>query len=155
MESSSPTRVLVVAYRTAATPTLVEEVRARADAARDSGTPVSFTLLVPDLHAVSEESADREAELIIALALPLLEEAAGAPVDGIVGNWDPEVAARELVAQREFDEILVSTLPARVSRWLSRDLPGRLSDLGVPVSVLTSPGSARAVSEASPPSAAP
>jgi alkanesulfonate monooxygenase SsuD/methylene tetrahydromethanopterin reductase-like flavin-dependent oxidoreductase (luciferase family) len=144
-----------MAYRTAATPTLVEEVRARAEAARDSGAPVAFTLLVPDLHGVSEESADREAELILALAIPLLEEAAGAPVDGVIGNWDPEVAARELLAQRDFDEIVVSTLPARVSRWLSRDLPGRLGDLGVPISVVTSPGSARAVSQSSPPSAGP
>jgi hypothetical protein len=124
MEPSSPTRVLILAYRTAATPTLV----------------------VPDLHAVSDESADREAELILALALPLLEEAAGGAVEGVIGSWDPEAAARDLVKQRDFDEILVSTLPPRVSRWLSRDLPGRLGDLGVPVSVLTSPASARAVS---------
>jgi hypothetical protein len=142
MESSSPTRVLILAYRTAATPTLVEEVRARAGRG-----PVTFTLLVPDLHGVAEESADREAELILALAIPLLEEAAGGPVEGVIGNWDPEVAARELVGQRDVDEILVSTLPARVSRWLSRDVPGRLRELGVPVSVLTSPESARAVSE--------
>jgi hypothetical protein len=140
MESSRPTRVLILAYRTAATPTLVEEVRARA-----SRGPSSFTLLVPDLHAVSDETADREAHLMLALALPLLEEAAAAPVEGVVGAWDPETAVRDLFAQQEFDEILVSTLPSRVSRWLKRDVPGRLADLGVPVAVLTSPESAREV----------
>ncbi|MEA2319300.1 MAG: hypothetical protein QOD44_3489 [Solirubrobacteraceae bacterium] len=144
MESSSPTRVLILAYRTAATPTLVEEVRARAKRA-----PTSFTLLVPDLHAASDDAADREAQLILALALPLLEEAASAPVEGAVGAWDPETAVRELCAEHEFDEILVSTLPARVSRWLQRDVPGRLADLGVPVAVLTSPENARAVAESS------
>jgi hypothetical protein len=144
MESSMPTRVLILAYRTAATPTLVEEVRARAGRG-----PLRVTLLVPDLHAVSDDAADREAELILALALPLLEEAAGAPVEGAIGAWDPETAVRDLVAEHEFDEILVSTLPARVSRWLKRDVPGALGDLGIPVSVLTSPESARAVAGSS------
>jgi GABA permease len=35
-------------------------------------------------------------------------------------------AVEEATATGEFDEIIVSTLPARVSRWLHQDLPGRL-----------------------------
>jgi hypothetical protein len=42
MTSAAPTRVLVVAHRTAATPTLLDEVRARS-----RRSPCSFTLLVP------------------------------------------------------------------------------------------------------------
>ncbi len=42
MTSAAPTRVLVVAHRTAATPRLLDEVRARA-----RRSPCSFTLLVP------------------------------------------------------------------------------------------------------------
>jgi hypothetical protein len=35
-------------------------------------------------------------------------------------------AVEEATATGQFDEIIVSTLPARVSRWLHHDLPGRL-----------------------------
>ena len=43
-----------------------------------------------------------------------------------MGNADPVRAVEEATATGEFDEIIVSTLPARVSRWLHQDLPGRL-----------------------------
>jgi hypothetical protein len=142
MESSTPARILIVAYRTAATPTLVEEVRGRA-----ARGPCAFTLLVPDLHGVDEESASTEAQLILELAVPLLEDAAGSRVDGVVGHWDPFEAVRELLEERDIDEILVSTLPARVSRWLSRDLPGRLGELGPRVSVITGPESSRPLTD--------
>jgi hypothetical protein len=52
--------------------------------------------------------------------------AAGVRADGAVGDPDPLRAVGEAVAGGEFDEIIVSTLPARVSRWLHHDLPGRL-----------------------------
>src|SRR5215213_10767730 len=52
--------------------------------------------------------------------------AAGVPANGTVGDPDPVRAVEEATATREFDEIIVSTLPARVSRWLHQDLPGRL-----------------------------
>ena len=82
MESSqgTPARVLVVANRTAATPALIQAVRERA-----ARGPAAFTLLVPSsahgLHTLvdPEDQGRSEAEATLELALPLLEEAAGAP----------------------------------------------------------------------------
>jgi hypothetical protein len=81
------------------------------------------------------------------LAIPLLEEAAGGHVDGIVGDADPFVAVCEAVTSIGFDEIMVSTLPARVSHWLRRDLPHRVEQLGLPVTIVTAQQSERPVSD--------
>jgi hypothetical protein len=143
MESSTPARVLIVAYRTAATPTLVDAVRARAEQG-----PCAFTLLVPDLHRGVEEAETREADVILELAIPLLEEAAGGRVEPLVGAADPYRAVCDAVDERGTDEIMVSTLPPRVSRWLSLDLPGRLEALGKPVTVDPGPASPPPVSAA-------
>ena len=56
---------------------------------------------------------------------------------------DPLVAVRETLEREPFDEVIVSTLPARVSHWLHRDLPSRLEQLGVPVTVVTARTSSR------------
>jgi hypothetical protein len=138
MESSTPTRVLVVAHRTAATPALLDAVRTRA-----ARGPAAFTLLVPNsahgLHRIvdAEDQGDDAAQAVLELALPLLEEAAGAPVDGMVGDPEPLSAIQDAVNLRGFDEIIISTLPARVSRWLHLDLPSKVGGLGLPVSTVT------------------
>ena len=54
--------------------------------------------------------------------------AAGVRANGTVGDADPLRAGEEATAAGEFDEIIVSTLPARVSRWLHQDLPARLEN---------------------------
>jgi len=132
-----PRRILIVANRTAATPTLLDEVTRRA-----RGAPTSFSLLVPD--AGSKDHADWTLEL----ALPLLERAAGAPVNGIVAEGeDPLDAVRQVVKSGAFDEIVISTLPRRVSRWLRRDLPSQVERLGLPVTVVTSPELQRNLAE--------
>ena len=87
-----------------------------------------------------------EAAATLELAIPLLEEAAGGHVEGIVGDTDPFLAVREAVERLGFDEIVVSTLPARVSRWLRRDLPNRVQQLGLPVTVVTAAQSTRSLS---------
>jgi hypothetical protein len=139
MESSTPTRILVVAHRTAATPALLAAVRERA-----ARGPCAFTLLVPNaahgLHRVvdAEDQDDDAAQAVLALALPLLEEAAaGAHVDGMVGDPEPLNAVQDAVNLKGFDEIIISTLPARVSRWLHLDLPSKLGGLGLPVTTVS------------------
>jgi hypothetical protein len=56
----------------------------------------------------------------------LLQTAAGATAGGAVCDPDPMRAVEDAVTGRGFDEIIVSTLPARLSRWLHQDLPARL-----------------------------
>jgi hypothetical protein len=125
-------RILIVAHRTAATPLLVEHVRRRA--ARD---PCSFTLLVP--RPYWDPDTD-EASITLELALPLLEDAAGSPVNGVIGASDPYIATRDELERGEYDEVIISTLPERISHWLRRDLPHRVEQLGVPVTVVTAAG---------------
>jgi hypothetical protein len=138
MESSTPTRVLVVANRTAATPALLDAVRERAGRG-----PCTFTLLIPHtahgLHRVvdPEDQGHSEAEDTLELALPLIEKAAGSPVEGMVGDPEPLAAIQDAVNLHGYDEIIISTLPARVSRWLKLDLPSKISGLGLPVTQVT------------------
>jgi hypothetical protein len=141
MESSEPVRVLVVANRTAATPALIEAVRERA-----SRGPCTFTLLVPNtahgLHRVvdPEDQTRGEAEETLDLAVPLLEDAAGSLVEGMVGDAEPLAAIQDAVNLHGFDEIIISTLPTRVSRWLRLDLPHKAAGLGLPVTTVTAKG---------------
>jgi hypothetical protein len=134
---SDPTRVLVVAHKTAATPALLEAVRERAAAG-----PTTFTLLVPkavhglDRVADPEDVTQDEAHDMLELALPLLEDAAGGPVDGIVGDASPITAIEDAVNERGFDEIIISTLPTRISKWLHIDVPSKAKGLGLPVTTV-------------------
>jgi hypothetical protein len=139
MESSPPRSILIVAHRTAATPPLLEEVRRRA-----SEGPCRFTLLVPRplWDPDTEESA-----ITLELAIPLLEDAAGGRVEGIVGDSDPFHAVSAALAQASYDEVIISTLPARVSHWLHIDLPARVQRLGVPVTVVTGKKADRALGQ--------
>lgn len=132
--------VLVVAHRTAATPRLMDEVRRRADAG-----PCRVTLLVPRPYW---DPDTEEAELVVELAVPVLEDAAGAPVEAVIGaSDDPLEAVRAYAADHTVDEIIVSTLPQRVSHWLHRDVPSKLQALGLPVTVVTATQSARSLTE--------
>ena len=129
MESSGVRYILIVANRTAATPGLIDEVRKRA-----SEGPCRFTLLVPRAFwdPDTEESA-----ITLELAIPLLDEAAGSHVEGLIGDTDPFAAVTAALEDGDYDEIIISTLPTRVSRWLHLDLPARVQRLGLPVTVIT------------------
>lgn len=140
MESEAK-RVLIVAHRTAATPALIEAVRDRA-----AEGPARFTLLVPNpahgLHRVvdPEDVSEDEAMATVELATPLLEEAAGAEVDHLIGVAEPLSAIQDAMnLHGPFDELIISTLPKRVSRWLRMDLPSKVTGLGLPVTTVTAP----------------
>lgn len=131
MSASTPRRLLVVANRTAATARLIDTVREKA-AERAS----EVTLLVPAFPTVFDPDA-LETRHTLELTIPLLEDAVGAPVNGIVGDPDPFAGIQQAMKETAYDEIIISTLPARISRWLKRDLPQRVERLGVPVTVVT------------------
>jgi hypothetical protein len=136
--SETPIRVLVVAHKTAATQPLLDAVRERAQRGQ-----CTFTLLVPNathgLHKIvdPEDQDSGEANAVIDRALPLLSEAAGAPVEGIVGAPDPGAAVHDAINRYGFDEVIISTLPTRLSRWLKLDLPSKVSGTGLPVTTVT------------------
>jgi len=127
MESAGRRRILVVANRTAATPDVLDSVKRYAREA-----PTTFALLIPD--APRGEHTDWTLEL----ALPLLERAAGGPVEGLTGtSGDPFDAVRDVLSEGAYDRVIISTLPRRVSKWLRRGLPRRVEALGVPVETIT------------------
>jgi hypothetical protein len=74
---------------------------------------------------------------VLELALPLLEQSAGGPVEGMIGDPNPLNAVQDAVNLHGFDEIIISTLPAKVSRWLKLDLPHKLEGLGLPITTVT------------------
>jgi GABA permease len=143
-------RYLVVANQTLDSDELAALVRERT-----AGGPAEFWLVVPatpvkDLASnampipmpvmggVSTLSAPpaearRLARVNLDAAVKKLT-AAGGTVNGAVSDADPMRAVGEAVSSREFDEIIVFTLPRRLSRWLHHDLPARLQhDFQLPV----------------------
>lgn len=130
MKSQHDTRVLIVANRTASTPRLIEAVRRRREASL-----CEFALLIPDV--TNRKAADWTLET----ALQLLRPAARGRVEGLVGGPDPFESVKDAVQQGSFDEIIISTLPKKTSKWLRRDLISRIKTLGLPVTAIV-PGGA-------------
>jgi hypothetical protein len=126
MEPTTARRTLIVANRTAATPQLLNEVERRA-----RERPTKFSLLIPNV------GSKKDADWTLERAGALLERAAGAPVERLLGGADPFDSVKRALDEGQFDEVLISTLPKRTSEWLRRDLPRRVGQLGVPVTVIT------------------
>ena len=64
----------------------------------------------------------------------------GATADGDVGDPNPMTAIEKALAGQQFDEIILSTLPAGISRWLALDLPHRVQrKFDIPLTVVTAP----------------
>jgi hypothetical protein len=125
MASQPRVRVLGVANRTAATHRLLDAVSRRARAG-----PCQFALLIPDVN-------DRKAaDWTLQTATPLLQRAANSPIEGLVGGPDPLESIERAVQHGGFEEIIISTLPKRASKWQRRDLIRRVQRLGLPVTAI-------------------
>jgi hypothetical protein len=122
-------RVLVLANRTAGSRQLRKALLERSEKG-----PIAVTLLVPaawepqDPHGGIETGRRRVRE-----ALADLRDT-GLDVQCRLGDADPITALRDAWDPERYDEVIVSTLPGRVSRWLQIDLPRRAGRItGVPV----------------------
>jgi GABA permease len=111
---------LVVANVTATSEDLLDVLKSRA-----AQQPSSFTLVIP----ATPFAGGREAA--IATLEDALEElqTAGLECEGSVGNADPILAVTDVWDPKLYDEIIVSTLPMRFSKWLHAGLPERISRL--------------------------
>jgi hypothetical protein len=131
---SEPASVLVVAHQTAATPGLLDAVRERA-----ASGPARFHLVVPrqphGMHKLVDphEAGEDEAKTVLDDALPKLSDAAGHDVTGSIGDPEPLMAIQDAVNLGDYDEIIISTLPLGISRWLKLDLISKARALGLPV----------------------
>jgi hypothetical protein len=136
-------RCLVVANRTLLGAELRAELRKRIDAGK-----ASFYVLVPNTTAadyqpepesgvlppslawwatnyrgpVTDEEAATQARQRLSHLLAELR-ALGVAADGDLGSSQPLDAMDQVLADHQFDEIIMATLPTRVSRWLRADLP--------------------------------
>lgn len=113
--------ILVVANRTADSDELCEALAHRA---QERAT--RFTLVVPPVGAGRDARAAAEAKL--ASALERLR-AVGLEGTGRIGPPDPVDAVHAVWDAREFDEVVVSTLPGQASKWMLMDLPHRVARL--------------------------
>ncbi len=119
---------LVVAHRTLDSPDLLDVLRDRA-----SQGPATFHLLVPDEHQGGflwdEGSVRLEANQAMEAARVRLL-GLGFAVDGEVGHTNPVHAVDHVLRRDEedsYDEIIISTLPSRISRWMGFDAPARIA----------------------------
>ena len=64
--------------------------------------------------------------------MPLLRRSAGGPVEGLVGGADPFTSIQNAVREGNFDEIIISTLSKKASKWLRKDLVRKVETLGLP-----------------------
>ena len=144
-------RVLVVANRTVGGEELAAVIRERL-----ADDPCQFHLLVPVPPSppigIAAGFSAMEAGVVPTLAGPDERELAeerlryglewmrglGATVEGEVGDTDAVRAIRSVLESRTIDEIIISTLPTTISRWLRQDLPHRVErKFALPVTVVT------------------
>jgi hypothetical protein len=126
--------ILVVANRTAESPELLEALRARSVRG-----PCEFTLLVPatphgiawaaDMHAGESEAETQREAFVEELRQEGLDVRAAK-----VGDPDPLAAVQDECNFGDYDELIVSTLPLKISKWLHLDLPRKAhAATGLPV----------------------
>lgn len=137
-------RCLVVANRTLLGAELRDELRKRIEAGSRSfyvlvpNTSAADYQVVPDASGVlppslawwatnyrgpaTDEEASAEARQRLSLMLADLA-ALGVTAEGDLGSSQPLEAMEKVLTEHQFDEIIVATLPRRLSRWIRADLP--------------------------------
>lgn len=86
-------------------------------------------MVLPDLKALAEERLETGLDWLHGL---------GADATGEVGAIDTVAAVVAAVEREHIDEIMVSTLPSRISKWLRQDLPRKIEKhVSIPVAVVT------------------
>jgi hypothetical protein len=151
-------RYLVVANQTLQAAELRDELGTKISAG-----PCSFVVIVPDTNAAqydavaaggvlpqpgvwwwatqyarpaTDEEATAQARQRLSLMLAGLARL-GVSVEGHLGSSSPLEAIEKVLADDQFDEIIVATLPRRVSRWLRADLPHQAGRrFGLPVTTI-------------------
>lgn len=153
-------RYLVVANQTLGGAQLRTELRQRA-----AEGDASFYVLVPNTSAAhyhvvpaaggmvpmptmatsyggpeTDEEATEEARGRLSDLLAYLADL-GVPAEGHLGSAHPMEGIEEALAERQFDEVIIATLPKRVSRWLGSDIPQQVERrFGLPVTTVVSRG---------------
>jgi nucleotide-binding universal stress UspA family protein len=149
----SPARtVVIVANRTVGGAALADAVHARTEAG-----DCSIHLVVPIASPAPVAVADGEGaanmsptasfevrderQLAVdrlAFGLEWLTTIGVEATGELCGGCDTAASVAELVAAHDADEVIVSTLPTTISRWLRQDLPARIAKkVDVPVTVVT------------------
>lgn len=131
-------RILVVAHKTLGGQHLLEEVGRRM-----KGGDCRVHLVVPVNHpmgAFTEASCHAEAQVVLDEGIRRLREldrTGAVDITGEVGDANPAYAV-EVVRNRgdQIDEVLVSTLPRGMSRWLQGDVPKKIRAVVPGVEVL-------------------
>jgi hypothetical protein len=127
-------QVLVVANRTAESPELLTALQERA-----ARGPCAFTLLVPQTPhglawAADPDAGQDEAEDHRQAFIEELREEGIDLADAKVGDGDPLAAIQDECNFHDYDEVIVSTLPLKLSKWLRVDLPRKArAATGLPV----------------------
>ncbi len=129
-------KVLVVANQTAESDELLAALRERAGRG-----DVEFTVLIPATphglawaaNMAADKGRDEAEEHRDALVGRL--RAAGLPVtEAIVGDPDPLAAIQDATNLGSYDELIVSTLPHHLSKWLRLDVQHKAAHAtGLPV----------------------
>jgi hypothetical protein len=125
--------VLVVANKTAGSSELLEALRERAERG-----PTRFHLVVPasprgaswafDMHS-GHDAAEHDLEGALERIRSL-----GLEIDGEVGDPDPVAAVSDSAHAGSYNEVIVSTLPKHLSKWLKLDAARKVAHAtGLPV----------------------
>jgi GABA permease len=103
-----------------------------------AGDPLSGYAMLDVVGLEEARAKDRaDAEARLASFVERLEDL-GASYTSEIGSPDPFHAVARVMERASFDEIIISTLPSSISRWLRLDLPSRVQRAhAVPVVTIT------------------